>query len=66
MGRKREMVVDGVVDPEDVYVPAFADDVAVVACGTNLEDLRESIQWALDKIQAPVQMYFNLLIPANK
>ena len=35
-----------------VYVPAFADDVAAVACGKNLEDLRESVQWALDKIQA--------------
>ena len=39
-----KMVVDGVVVPEDVYVPAFADDVAAVACGRNLEDLRESVQ----------------------
>ena len=44
--------MDGVVVPKDVYVPAFADDVAAVPCGTNLEDLRESGQWALDKIQA--------------
>ena len=46
-----KMVVDGVVVPEDVYVPAFAIDVAAVARGTNLKDLRESVQWALDKIQ---------------
>ena len=26
------------VVPNDVYVPAFADNVAAVACGTNLED----------------------------
>ena len=47
-----KMVVDGVLVPEDVYVPAFAIDVAAVARGTNLKDLRESVQWALDKIQA--------------
>ena len=35
----RKMEVDGVVVPEDVYVPAFADDVAAVACGKNLEDI---------------------------
>ena len=29
----------------------FVNDVASVAWGTNLEDLRESIQWALNKIQ---------------
>ena len=38
-GAEGKMVVDGVVVPEDVYVPAFADDVAAVACGKNLEDL---------------------------
>ena len=48
----RRMVVSGVVVPNDFYVPAFADDVAAVAFGTNIKDLRESIQWALDKIQA--------------
>ena len=31
---------------------SFAHDVAAVACGTNLQDFRESVQWALDKIQA--------------
>ena len=46
------MVVDGVAVPEDVYAPAFADDVAAVAFGTNLEDLQESFQWTLDNIQA--------------
>ena len=53
-GRNPEgrMVVSGVVVPKDVYVPAFADDVEVDTCGTNLVDLRESVQWALDKIQA--------------
>ena len=39
-----KMVVSGIVVPNDVYVPAFANDVAAVACGTNLEDLRKSVQ----------------------
>ena len=59
------MTVNDEVIPNDVLVPAFADDVSALASSDRVEDAVRSVQWALDRISHWVHEAGLALSPAK-